>query len=72
MAGEDGAAVRETISTKARTISARIGADAEQAAQRATAQMGLPAVAMAAGFLVFLCTPPSRPPVRLLSPPDPT
>jgi tight adherence protein C len=57
MAGEDGAAVRETISTKARTISDRIGADAEQAAQRATAQMGLPAVALAAGFLVFLMYP---------------
>jgi tight adherence protein C len=57
MAGEDGAAVRETISTKARTISNRIGADAEQATQRATAQMGLPAVAIAAGFLVFLMYP---------------
>jgi tight adherence protein C len=57
MAGEDGAAVRETISTKARTISDRIGADAEQTAQRATAQMGLPAVALAAGFLVFLMYP---------------
>ena len=57
MAGEDGAAVRETIATKARTISDRIGADAEQSAQRATAQMGLPAVALAAGFLVFLMYP---------------
>jgi Flp pilus assembly protein TadB len=57
MAGEDGAAVRETISTKARTLGDRIGADAEQAAQRATAQMGLPAVALAAGFLVFLMYP---------------
>ena len=57
MAGEDGAAVRETISTKARTISDRIGADAEQTAQRATAQMGLPAVALAAGVLVFLMYP---------------
>jgi len=57
MAGEDGAAVRETISTKASTISNRIGADAEQATQRATAQMGLPAVAIAAGFLVFLMYP---------------
>ena len=57
MAGEDGAAVRETISTKSRTISNRIGADAEQATQRATAQMGLPAVAIAAGFLVFLMYP---------------
>ncbi|HET8620485.1 MAG TPA: type II secretion system F family protein [Acidimicrobiales bacterium] len=57
MAGEDGAAVRETIATKARTISNRIGADAEQATQRATAQMGLPAVAIAAGFLVFLMYP---------------
>ena len=57
VAREDGAAVRETISTKARTISNRIGADAEQATQRATAQMGLPAVAIAAGFLVFLMYP---------------
>lgn len=57
MAGEDGAAVRETISTKARTIANRINADTEQATQRATAQMGLPAVAIAAGFLVFLMYP---------------
>jgi tight adherence protein C len=57
MAGEDGAAVRETISTKARTIAQRINADTEQATQRATARMGLPAVAIAAGFLVFLMFP---------------
>lgn len=57
MAGEDGAAVRETIATKARSIANRISADAEQATQRATAQMGLPAVAIAAGFLVFLMYP---------------
>jgi tight adherence protein C len=57
MAGEDGAAVRETIATKARTISNRISADAEQATQRATTQMGLPAVAIAGGFLVFLMYP---------------
>lgn len=57
MAGEDGAAVRETISTKARTIANRINADTEQSTQRATTQMGLPAVAIAAGFLVFLMYP---------------
>jgi len=57
MAGEDGAAVRETISTKARTLNERIASEAEQRTQRATAQMGLPAVAIAAGFVVFLGYP---------------
>lgn len=57
MAGEDGAAVRETIAAKARTVGNRISADAEQATQRATTQMGLPAVAIAGGFLVFLMYP---------------
>lgn len=57
LSGKDGAAVRETVLTKAKTIRERVAADAEQKAQRATAQMGPPAVALAAGFVVFLVYP---------------
>jgi tight adherence protein C len=57
LGGTDGASVRHTILTKATTIRERLAAAAEQRTQRATTQMGLPAVALAAGFLVFLGYP---------------
>jgi tight adherence protein C len=57
LGGTDGASVRYTILTKATTIRERLAATAEQRTQRATTQMGLPAVALAAGFLVFLGYP---------------
>jgi Flp pilus assembly protein TadB len=57
LGGTDGASVRHTILTKATTIRERLAATAEQRTQRATTQMGLPAVALAAGFLVFLGYP---------------
>lgn len=57
LGGTDGASVRHTILTKATTIRERLTADAEQRTQRATTQMGLPAVALAAGFLIFLGFP---------------
>ncbi|MGH9191145.1 MAG: type II secretion system F family protein [Acidimicrobiales bacterium] len=57
LGGSDGASVRHTILTKATTIRERLAANAEQRTQRATTQMGLPAVALAAGFLVFLGFP---------------
>ena len=57
LGGTDGASVRHTILTKATTIRERLAAHAEQHTQRATTQMGLPAVALAAGFLVFLGFP---------------
>jgi tight adherence protein C len=57
LGGTEGASVRHTILTKATTIRERLAATAEQRTQRATTQMGLPAVALAAGFLVFLSYP---------------
>lgn len=57
MAGEEGAAVRETVSAKARTIRERITADTEQAAAAVTERMSLPTVLMVMGFLVFLGYP---------------
>ena len=57
MAGEEGAAVRDTISAKARTIRERITAETEQSAAAVTERMSLPAVLMVMGFLVFLGYP---------------
>jgi tight adherence protein C len=57
MAGEEGAAVRETVGAKARTIRERITADTEQAAAAVTERMSLPTVLMVMGFLVFLGYP---------------
>jgi len=57
LGGTDGASVRHTVLTKATTIRERLAAAAEQKTQRATTQMGLPAVALAAGFLLFLGYP---------------
>ena len=57
MAGEEGAAVRETVSAKARTIRERITAETEQSAAAVTERMSLPAVLMVIGFLVFLGYP---------------
>ena len=57
MAGEEGAAVRDTVSAKARTIRERITAETEQSAAAVTERMSLPAVLMVLGFLVFLGYP---------------
>jgi Flp pilus assembly protein TadB len=57
MAGEEGAAVRETVGAKARTIRERITADTEQAAAAVTERMSLPTVLLVFGFLVFLGYP---------------
>lgn len=57
MAGEEGAAVRDTVSAKARTIRERIIAETEQTAAAVTERMSLPGVLMALGFLVFIGYP---------------
>lgn len=57
MAGEEGAAVRETVSAKARTIRERMTAEAEMGAASATEKMSLPSVLLVFGFLVFLVFP---------------
>jgi tight adherence protein C len=57
MAGEEGAAVRDTVSAKARTIRERIIAETEQSAAAVTERMSLPGVLMAMGFLLFIGYP---------------
>lgn len=57
MAGEEGAAVRETLSVKSRTIRERRTAEAEQESASATEKMGLPAVLVVFGFVIFLGFP---------------
>jgi hypothetical protein len=57
MAGEEGAAVRQTVAAKARTIRERITADTELAAGAMTEIMSLPNVVLVMGFLVFLGYP---------------
>lgn len=57
MAGEEGAAVRDAVSTRARTIRERVTAETERLAEAATAQMPMPTFVVALGFLVFLGYP---------------
>lgn len=57
MAGEEGAAVRDTVAAKARTIRERITTDTETDAAAATERMSLPSVLLVVGFLVFLGFP---------------
>jgi Flp pilus assembly protein TadB len=57
MAGEEGAAVRETIGAKARTIRERLTAETEQTAAAVTERMSLPSVLLVFGFLAFLGYP---------------
>jgi tight adherence protein C len=57
MAGEEGAAVRNTVAAKARTIRERITADTELTAAAATERMSLPNILLVLGFLVFLGYP---------------
>jgi Flp pilus assembly protein TadB len=57
MAGEEGAAVRETVAAKAQTIRQRITADNEAEAAAKTERMTLPTVFLAIGFLIFLAYP---------------
>ena len=57
MAGEEGAAVRESVAAKAQTIRQRITADNESEAAAKTERMTLPSVLLAIGFLIFLAYP---------------
>lgn len=57
MAGQEGAAVRESVAAKAQTIRQRITADNEAEAAAKTERMTLPSVLLAVGFLVFLAYP---------------
>lgn len=57
MAGEEGAAVRETLATKSRTIRERRTAEAEHNSASATEKMSMPAVLVVFGFMIFLGFP---------------
>jgi Flp pilus assembly protein TadB len=57
LAGQNGAAVRSTLASKARTIRDRLTADAERKAAAITEKMGLPAAAVLMGLVAFYCYP---------------
>ena len=57
LAGNEGAAVRETVASKAKAIRERLTADAERAAAGVTERMGIPATLLLLGFIVFLGFP---------------
>jgi Flp pilus assembly protein TadB len=57
MAGEEGAAVRTSVSAKARTIRERMIAETEMTAAAVTERMSLPSILLVLGFLVFLGYP---------------
>jgi Flp pilus assembly protein TadB len=57
LAGENGAAVRATLTSKARTIRDRLTADAEWRAAAVTERMGLPAAVVLLGLVAFYVFP---------------
>ncbi len=57
LAGDQGAAVRDTVTSKARAIRERITSDAERSAAAVTERMGIPATLLLFGFVVFLGFP---------------
>lgn len=57
LAGDEGAAVRETVRSKAKAIRERLTADAERFAASITERMGIPATLLLLGFILFLGFP---------------
>jgi len=57
LAGDDGAAVYDTLVAKAAGLRARALADAEAEANAASERMTLPAVLLGLGFLILVCYP---------------
>lgn len=57
LAGEEGAAVRDTVISKAKAIRERLTADAERTAATTTERMGVPATLLLLGFIIFLGFP---------------
>ena len=57
LAGDQGAAVRDTVTSKAKAIRERLTADAERSAASTTERMGIPATLLLFGFVVFLGFP---------------
>lgn len=57
LAGEEGAAVRGTVTSKAKAIRERLTSEAERSAASTTERMGVPATLLLLGFIVFLGFP---------------
>lgn len=57
LAGGEGAAVRDTVASKARSIRERLVSDAEKRASAATERMAVPVAMLMIGFLWFLTYP---------------
>jgi Flp pilus assembly protein TadB len=57
LAGNEGAAVRDTLGSKAKAIRERLTANAERDAASITERMGIPATLLLLGFMVFLGYP---------------
>lgn len=57
LAGDEGAAVRDTVSSKAKAIRERLTANAERDAASVTERMGIPATFLLLGFMIFLGFP---------------
>jgi tight adherence protein C len=57
LAGDQGAAVRETVASKSRSIRERLTADVERTAASVTERMGIPATFLLLGFIIFLGYP---------------
>ena len=57
LAGDQGAAVRDTVTSKAKAIRERLTADAERSAASVTERMGIPATFLLFGFVAFLGFP---------------
>ena len=57
LAGDQGAAVRETIGSKAKAIRERLTSDVERNASAITERMGIPATFLLLGFILFLGFP---------------
>lgn len=57
LAGDEGAAVRETVASKAKAIRERLTGNAEREAASVTERMGIPATLLLFGFMIFLGFP---------------
>jgi Flp pilus assembly protein TadB len=57
LAGDEGAAVRDTVASKAKSIRERLTANAERDAASVTERMGIPATLLLLGFMIFLGFP---------------
>lgn len=57
LAGNEGAAVRETVASKAKAIRERLTGNAERDAASVTERMGIPATLLLFGFMIFLGFP---------------